>query len=168
MNLHLRKKQKREIRRITEYMISGGAYFWTGYLTFFLIDKGLQGSFFWAKSVSTLAGWTVNYLLQRYWVFKNPGLKNHQTEVTGRYTILTLVDFVLDYLIVYGLKELGLTPYIGQFVSSGFFTVWNYLWYKYWVFPDKFNKKPVHVSVTRVVAHRAHGHSAYQKVEGRR
>ncbi len=161
MTLHLRKKQKREVRRITEYMISGGAYFWSGYLTFFILDKGLKGSFFWAKSVSTLTGWTVNYLLQRYWVFKNPRLKNHQTEVTARYAVITIIDFVLDYFIVLGLKTVGVTPYIGQFVSSGFFTFWNYVWYKYWVFPDKFKKKPVRITVPRVIAHRAHGHGAY-------
>lgn len=162
---HLRKKQQREVKRITEYMISGGAYFWTGYLVFFLIDKGLKGSFFWAKSLSTLAGWTVNFLLQRYWVFNNPKLKKHQTEVTGRYVVITLVDFVIDYFLVLGLKNIGITPYIGQFVSSGFFTVWNYLWYKFWVFPSKFVRKRAVVTVPRVVAHRAHGHSAYHRVK---
>ena len=160
---HLRKKQEREVKRITEYMISGGAYFWTGYLVFFLIDKGLHGSFFWAKSVSTLAGWTVNFLLQRYWVFNNPKLRKHQTEVTGRYAIITLADFVIDYFLVLGLKNIGITPYIGQFVSSGFFTVWNYLWYKFWVFPEKFARKKAKVTVPRVVANRAHGHSAYHR-----
>ncbi|HUP26550.1 MAG TPA: GtrA family protein [Candidatus Limnocylindrales bacterium] len=164
MALHLKKQQKREVKRITAYMISGGAYFWSGYITFFVIDKGLKGSFFWAKSVSTLAGWTVNYLLQRYWVFKNPKLAKHQTEVTARYTVITITDFVLDYLIVFGLKTIGLTPYLGQFVSSGFFTFWNYVWYKYWVFPEKFNTKPAHITVPRVVAHKAHGHSAYHRM----
>lgn len=165
--MKLKKKQKREIKRITEYMISGGAYFWSGYLVFFLIDKGLGLAFFWAKSVSTLVGWSVNYALQRYWVFKNPELAKHQTQVTGRYTVITLTNFVLDYLIVFGLKSIGITPYIGQFVSSGFFTVWNYLWYKFWVFPEKFSKKtkkprlhPAHP--IKVVAHMAHGHGAYR------
>ncbi len=162
MIFHLRKKQQREAKRMTEYMISGGAYFWTGYLTFFLIDKGLQGSFFWAKSVSTLAGWTVNFILQRYWVFNNPKLKKHQTEVTGRYAVITIVDFIIDYFLVLWLKNIGITPYIGQFISSGFFTVWNYLWYKFWVFPDKFKRKYATVTVPRIVAHRAHGHSAYR------
>lgn len=142
MKFHLRKKQEREVRRITEYLVSGGAYFWSGYLIFFAIDKGLHGSFFWAKSVSTLGGWTVNYLLQRYWVFNNPKLQKHQTEVTNRYMVITVIDFVIDYFLVLSLKNLGITPYIGQFVSSGFFTVWNYLWYKYWVFPDKYPRKP--------------------------
>lgn len=157
----LKKKQRVELIQAVEYMISGGAYFWAGYLAFFVIDKVLGGSFFWAKSVSTLAGWTINYLLQRYWVFTNPKLKRHQTEVTGRYATITIADFVLDYFLVLGLKNAGITPYIGQFVSSGFFTVWNYLWYRFWVFPAKFTKQRTKLTVPRVVAHRAHGHSAY-------
>src|SRR5688572_11400279 len=101
------KKESREIRRFTEYMISGGAYFWSGYLAFFLLDKGLGAAFFWAKTISTLVGWTVNFILQRYWVFKNPELAKHQTEVTTRYAVITIVDFILDYFIVYGLKVIG-------------------------------------------------------------
>ena len=162
MKFRIKKNQRREIKRFTEYMISGGAYFWSGYLVFFAIDKGIHGSFFWAKSVSTLAGWTVNYLLQRYWVFNNPKLKKHQTEVTNRYIIITLVDFVLDYFIVFGLKQVGVTPYIGQFVSSGFFTGWNYLWYKYWVFSKKFDKPSATKKKVIKLAHRPHGHSAYR------
>jgi putative flippase GtrA len=157
------KKQSKEIKRFTQYMVSGGAYFWSGYLVYFFIDKGLGLAFFWAKSVSTLAGWTVNYVLQRYWVFKNPELAKHQTQVTGRYTFITLLDFVLDFLIVYGLKLVGISPYIGQFVSSAFFTVWNYFWYKYYVFPDKFKKKSKRPPI-RILAHRPHGHSAYHPV----
>lgn len=144
--LKLKKSERREVKRITEYLVSGGAYFWSGYLVFFVIDKLLHGSFFWAKSVSTLVGWSVNYILQRYWVFNNPKLKKHQTEVTNRYAIITLVDFVLDYFIVFSLRHVNvggfsINPYIGQFVSAGFFTIWNYLWYKYWVFPEKYGQK---------------------------
>lgn len=158
------KKKTSELRRFTEYMISGGAYFWSGYLVFFFIDKGLGMAFFWAKSISTLVGWLVNYVLQRYWVFKNPELAKHKTQVTGRYTFITLLDFVLDFLIVYGLKLVGVSPYIGQFVSSAFFTVWNYAWYKYYVFPDTFKKtKKRRTTVTRIVAHRAQGPVAYRK-----
>lgn len=159
----LKKTRRREITRFAEYLISGGAYFWSGYLMFFALDKGLRTNFFWSKSVATLFGWTVNYILQRFWVFKNPTLKKHETEVTGRYIFITLVDFVLDYLIVYGLKAVGISPYIGQFVSSGFFTAWNYLWYRFWVFPEKFVNRPkTKIGIVKVVAHRPHGHSAYR------
>lgn len=131
----------RELIRIAEYMVSGGLYFWTGYLIFFVCDKGLGWNLWWAKLTANLVGWTVNYLLQRYWAFRNPALAKQNVEVTGRYIIITLVDFVLDYFIVAGLKALGITPYIGQFVSSGFFTVWNYFWYRNWVFANRVHRR---------------------------
>ena len=134
-------KQKREIVRIVEYLVSGGAYFWSGYLMFFALDKGLGLSLWWAKLLANITGWTVNYLLQRYWVFNNPNLKKQSTKITTRYAIITLVNFVLDFLIVAGLKKVGITPYIGQFISSGFFTIWNYFWYKLWVFPQQTKAK---------------------------
>ncbi len=154
--------QRRELVRIFEYMVSGGAYFWAGYLVFALGDKLFGLNLFWAKLLANIVGWLVNYGLQRYWVFNNKTLAKHQTQVTGRYAFITIVDFGLDYLIVAGLQSFGLTPYLGQFVSSGFFTVWNYLWYRFWVFPEKFAKKKVKVSVPQLVAHRPHGHSAYK------
>lgn len=140
--LRLKKKQQREVQRIVEYMISGGAYFWSGYAMFFVMDSMVGLNLWWAKLSANLFGWTVNYVLQRYWVFNNPRLAKHQTEVTTRYIIITLTNFFLDYVIVSTLKSFGLTPYLGQFVSAGFFTVWNYLWYKFWVFKQKIVRRP--------------------------
>jgi putative flippase GtrA len=159
---NIKKQQKKELIRIAEYMVTGGAYFWSGYLMFFALDKGLGLSLWWAKLFANIFGWAVNYVLQRYWVFNNPELAKHQTEVSGRYAAITVIDWVLDYAIVATLQSVGITPYIGQFVSSGFFTIWNYLWYKLWVFPEKFAKK-AKVTVPRVVAHRAHGPGAYHR-----
>lgn len=147
MKKKIKKKQRVEAIRIVEYMVSGGAYFWTGYLVFFVCDQLLGLNLWWAKLAANLSGWTINYLLQRYWVFNNKRLAKHQTEVTQRYIAITAVNFVLDYLIVAGLKSVGLTPYLGQFVSAGFFTVWNYLWYKFWVFPSHKHNHKRHATV---------------------
>jgi putative flippase GtrA len=133
-------RQKHEITRIIQYLASGGAYFWAGYGMFFALDKGLGLSLWWAKLGANIFGWIVNYVLQRYWVFNNPSLAAKQAQVTTRYVFITLVNFLLDYVIVATLKSAGLTPYIGQFVSSGFFTVWNYVWYRWWVFSDPTRK----------------------------
>lgn len=159
-----KKEQRKVLIQFVEYLISGGAYFWSGYLIFFIADKGLHFNLWWAKLSANVVGWIINYTLQRFWVFSNKDLKKHSTQVTTRYAIITLVDFVMDYLIVAGLKNVGITPYLGQFASAGFFTVWNYLWYRFWVFPDQFKKKKTKAKVTpmRVLAHRAHGHSAYR------
>lgn len=128
-------------KRFVEYLVSGGAYFWSGYALFAVLFSGLHWNLWWAKLSANVFGWTVNYLLQRFWVFRNPSLAKHRTEVTGRYIFITLVDFVLDYLIVRGLSAVGITPYIGQFVSSGFFTFWNYLWYRNWVFVNRVHRR---------------------------
>jgi putative flippase GtrA len=117
-------------------MVSGGLYFWSGYALFFVCDSIFGWSLWWAKLSANIFGWTVNFMLQRYWVFRNPKLAKSQSQVTFRYMVITLVNFVLDYFIVY-----GLTPYIGQFASAGFFTVWNYVWYKTWVFSTHVHHK---------------------------
>jgi putative flippase GtrA len=170
------KKSKKSsvIIQFIEYMVSGGVYFWVGYLSFALFYgvhsnnftfEGLGWSLWWSTITSNIIGWTANYLLQRFWVFSNKDLKGHATQVTGRYIFITLVDFVLNYFILFGLKQVGITPYIGQFISSGFFTVWNWFWYKYWVFPQHMKKHRTVVTPARVVAHRAHGHVAYHRLK---
>ena len=136
----MKKRQKRLVIQLVEYMISGGAYFWAGYLVFFIADKGLHFNLWWAKLAANVAGWIINYLLQRFWVFRNPHLKDHLAKTNARYIVITLVNFLLDYLIVAMLKSVGLTPYLGQFVSGGFFTVWNYFWYRFWVFAVTYKK----------------------------
>jgi len=140
-SLEKAKRTRLEFYRIIEYLVSGGVYFWTGYLVFFVADSLLGWSLFAAKMVANLVGWTVNYLLQRFWVFRDPRLAKHKVEVTGRYLVITAVDFFLDYLIVYALQLAGITPYIGQFISAGFFTVWNYIWYKTWVFTSRIHRR---------------------------
>ena len=129
-------KRHKLITQAAEYLISGGVYFWVGYLVFALLWSGLGWSLWWAVIVSNLIGWIVNYLLQRYWVFKGSQLGS-KTSLTSRYIFITLADFLLNYLILYGLRRAGLTPYIGQFISAAFFTVWNYFWYRFWVFPQR-------------------------------
>ena len=136
--MKIKKKHQKEAKRFTEYMISGGAQFWSGYAAFAAFDAVLGMSFWWAKSLSYFLGVTVNYVLERFWVFKQKRITKKQIETTaGKFYFLMFVNFLLDLGIVGGLRELGITPYIGQFISAGFFTVWNYLLFKLWVFARK-------------------------------
>ena len=130
----LKKKDQREMMRITEYLVTGGAWFWSGYLVFAICYSGLKLGIVLSKIISYIFGLSVNFLLQRYWVFADSSGKKQATKVTGRYVALATLNLGIDTLIVWSLAKAGLTPYIGQFVSAGFFTVWNYIWYKLWVF----------------------------------
>jgi putative flippase GtrA len=118
-----------------KYLAGGSVYFWSGYAIFALGYSVLHLWWLWAKLAADAVGWTLNYLAQRYWAFASDHPRLSEMQHVARYLVIESIGFILDYLIIAGLKALGVTPYIGFFVSAAFFTVWSYLWYKYWVFP---------------------------------
>jgi len=131
----IKKRQRKEIVRFSEYMVSGGAQFWSGYAAYAVFDQLFSIDFWPAKVASYFIGVTINFVLERFWVFAGKRVTKRQIETSAhRYYSLMVVNFILDLIIVGGLRELGLTPYLGQFVSAGFFTFWNYLIFKLWVF----------------------------------
>lgn len=132
----MKKPSKPEMLRFGKYLAGGSAYFWIGYGVFALCYSGFGWSWLPAKIAADITGWTSNYLIQRFWAFSD---QIHLSEMqhAGRYVFIESVGFVLDYLIIGGLNTIGVTPYLGFFLSAGFFTVWSYLWYKHWVFPNK-------------------------------
>lgn len=149
-----KKRTRKLVVQFVEYLISGGVWFWSGYILIVLLDEPL--GLFWANLIGNAVGITLNFLLQRFWVFKTK--KDAKIAFTaGRYVVYTLLNaFLLNYLILYALKEYaGLGPEIGQFIASGFFTFWNYFWYKVWVFPEG---SPHRENVTKPRLKKAHKH----------
>lgn len=134
MSKKLSHKDRVELKRIAEYLVTGGAWFWSGYAMFALCYSLLGLDIVPAKIISYTFGLIVNFVLERLWVFKAKDPTHQIEKVTGRYVALSVVNLGIDTLIVWGLAQAGVTPYIGQFVSAGFFTIWNYIWYKLWVF----------------------------------
>ena len=132
--------KKSEIKRAIEYLVSGGAWFWSGYIIIALLDDVIP--LFWANFIGNAVGLTINYLLNRYWVF---GSKKEKSKASAlRYAVYTVVNaFGLNYLILLVLRNNGIEPEIGQFIASAFFTVWNYYWYKHYVFVDDPQKRKV-------------------------
>jgi putative flippase GtrA len=120
--------------QFAKYTAGGGLYFWSGYAVFALCYSGLKWSWLPAKIAADGIGWTLNYFVQRYWAFAGPQRHLREIQHIGRYATIVVIGFILDYLIIAGLYAIGVTPYIGFFIAAGFFTVWNFLWYKYWVF----------------------------------
>lgn len=135
MKLKIKKRHQKEITRFAEYMVGGGIWFWSGYVLIVTLDDHI--GLFWANFIGNAVGITLNFLISRYWVFKT----RRQTKLgiaTFRYIVYTALNaFALNYLILLGLKNVGIDPAIGQFIASAFFTVWNYFWYKTWVFKGR-------------------------------
>jgi len=132
---HSPRLQKTAIQ-FAKYMAGGSLYFWSGYVIFAICYSGLGWDWLPSKLLADVIGWTLNYIAQRYWAFAE---QHHLSEMqhVGRYLFIETIGFVLDYAIIGGLKWIGITPYIGFFISAGFFTLWSFLWYKYWVFPGQ-------------------------------
>lgn len=124
-----------------KYMAGGTLYFWIGYGVFALCYSALRWDWLPSKMAADAIGWSANYIVQRFWAFKD---QVHLSEMqhAGRYVFIEAIGFVLDYLIIWGLRAIGISPYIGFFLSAGFFSIWSFLWYKYWVFPEKAQRNP--------------------------
>lgn len=118
-------------------MAGGSVYFWIGYAVFAVCYSFFHWWWLWAKMAADAIGWSLNYLIQRYWAFSDIHPKMSEMQHVGRYICIESIGFILDYAIIGGLQLIGISPYIGFFVSAAFFTVWSYLWYKYWVFPQR-------------------------------
>jgi putative flippase GtrA len=137
-------QRRKTVIQFGKYLTGGSVYFWSGYGIFALCYSGLKWNWFPAKIAADAVGWSLNYVAQRYWAFTSDHLRLSEMQHVGRYIFIESVGFILDYLIIAGLNAIGITPYIGFFISAAFFTVWSYLWYKYWVFPEKTQqRKPV-------------------------
>ncbi|HET9850452.1 MAG TPA: GtrA family protein [Candidatus Saccharimonadales bacterium] len=161
--LKLKSRQRKLAIQFIEYAISGGVYFWVGYILLDIFYYAWHWNLWWSTIASSVIGWVVNYVLQYYWVFKNPSLAEHRTRTTGRYLVITVVDWVINYLILTALRSVGITPAIGQFGSAAFFTVWNYLWYRFWVFPKPGDHLRLRANLIRFFIHRPHGPSTYRR-----
>ncbi|HSW78907.1 MAG TPA: GtrA family protein [Candidatus Babeliales bacterium] len=122
------------IIQFLEYMVGGGVYFWGGMAIFALCFEVLHWPWWVAKGLADIIGWSANYAIQRYWAFYDSKLKGQDRRVIFRFILINGIDLVFDYAIVAAFIYNGLTPYAGFFASAGFTTVWDYLWYRFWVF----------------------------------
>lgn len=125
---------KKDVIQFLKFMVGGSVYFWSGYIVFAICYSGFGWDWLPAKILADIVGFTANYFIQRYWAFTSDKLRKQEGQNVSRYTLISIFNLGLDYLIIASLKAVGVSPYIGFFISSGFFTVWNFLWYRFWVF----------------------------------
>ena len=115
-------------RSVLGYVAGGGAYFWSAWLIITFGEKYF--GLWWVNIIGNVVGITLNYLCQRYLAF--PG-KNFFSS-GWRFAFISIVNLLISYFILRWLTDIGVPLWFGQFISAGFFTIWNYVWYKLWVF----------------------------------
>ena len=127
-------RRHKALIQFVEYLVGGGIWFWGGLAIFALCFDVLHWRWFYAKGLGDIFGLTANFVIQRYWAFYDSKLKGQDKRILYRYILVNSVDLVIDYVIVAAFIWNGLTPYAGFFTSATFTTVWDYLWYRFWVF----------------------------------
>ncbi len=130
------KLTRSDSQRFFKYLVGGSIYFWVGYGVFAICYSGAHWNWFWSKVVGDVIGWTSGYVVQRWWTFADR-ISLSEMQHAGRYISIESLGFVIDYLLIGGLVYIGISPYIGFVISGIFFTFWSFLWYKYWVFPER-------------------------------
>jgi putative flippase GtrA len=143
----LKRPEKKGVVQFVFFNAGGVAFFVVGYLTFVLLYGPLHWHWFWAKVVGDTLGWATNFAIQYFVAFREERHGHKPTVIAGKFTLISLVNLVIDYAIVGLLKWVGVSPFIGLVIASQFFTVWKWFWYKYFVFKpsavqSKHERKP--------------------------
>lgn len=128
------KSRHKLLMQLAQYMVGGGVYFWGGLGLFAISFDLLHWPWWVSKGIADILGRSANYTIQRYWVFYDSKLKGQSRTVIFRYVLINATDLIFDYAIVAIFIYKDLTPYAGFFISAAFTTIWDYLWYRFWVF----------------------------------
>ncbi len=131
--MKIKKRTRKLLVQVAEYIVAGGAWFWSAYFITIGLDDYI--GLVWANIIGNLVGVTINYFLSVLWVFKTKD-NRHAMSASWKYIIYTGLNFILSAYMLNAMKKVGIPPEISQFISAGFFTIWNYIWYKFWVFKD--------------------------------
>lgn len=122
------------IAQFMRYNVGGIAFFAVGYGVFVLLYGVFSWKWWAAKIVADLLGWITNYLVQRFWAFRHESRDHKEHKLLVRFSTVSLMNVPLDYALVGLLKFIGVTPFIGLWLSSLFFTFWKFVLYKHYVF----------------------------------
>jgi putative flippase GtrA len=92
--------------RFLKYLAGGSVYFWVGYAVFAICYSIFKWDWLPAKILADVIGWSLNYIVQRFWAF---GDRIHLSEMqhAGRYLLIESVGFILDYRLAFSLSGAG-------------------------------------------------------------
>lgn len=129
------KPLHKKMLEFLRYIVAGNVLFLSTYCMYFVLHGALGWSDGLAMAVGSVVGHIVFFAIDKTWVFVQGGSRRKTREELVRFVAFMGASYFLNLGIVLGLdKYLSISPYIGQFVAAGFFTAWNYVGLKYWVF----------------------------------
>ena len=146
----MKKKTRLTIFEFIRYTVAGNVFFWTTYLGYLVLRHIFDWPEAAALATASIIAHIIYFALDKEWVF-SADKKHRKTNVEFmRFGAFMTFNYFLNLAIVLGLSRFGIIPEIGQFISAGFFTLWNWLGFKYWVFKTDHIKRNRRVRARRV------------------
>ena len=148
------KKQKKKLWKLLiefiKLQLSANILFWGTIGGLFLLYDVLEWPQLMALATASIAAHIVFFLVNKEWVFSDESGNRKTSREVVRFVLfmglnyfinLGIVTLSSNYLsrvdfIATAFDNFGPTPYMGQIIAALFFTFWNYIGLKFWVFQD--------------------------------
>ncbi|TSC87216.1 MAG: GtrA family protein [Parcubacteria group bacterium Gr01-1014_8] len=120
--------------RIVRFLVSGGTGATTNFLTLFILTEYAGVWYLLSASIALAVGFTMSFILQKFWTFENSSLARVHIQVPLHVT-LGLTNLVLNTIALYILVEwFGLWYMLGQLIAGVFLACLNYYTYRTHIF----------------------------------
>lgn len=137
----MRQKQKKSLIKIAiefvKLQVAGNILFWGTYIGFFGLRELADWSTITALATASILAHILYFVADKEWVFSDKTGRRKTSDELSRFILFMGLNYFINLGIIAWLDSyFGITPYIGQFISGLFFTVWSFVGLRYWVFHE--------------------------------
>lgn len=133
------KAKKRQLLLLAwefiKLQMAGNIPFWGTYLINFGLDKGAGVDKFQALLVATVLANALFFIADDRWVFSHSRKKRKTSSEVWRFIVFMSISALITFNITWQLYSiLGISTYIGQFISAALSILWTFVGLRFWVF----------------------------------
>lgn len=134
------------LRQFVKLQIAGNIPFWGTYLGFLFFDQVLHLHELASLAAATILANFLFFIVDARWVFgsgsRKAGKNGTRAEIF-KFVIFIAFSALLNLVLVRVLSlYVGITPYMGLFITAAFFTLWMFVGLRFWVFSSSKSHKP--------------------------
>ncbi len=134
------KKKRKLLKYVIEFLklqLTGNILFWGTYGGYFALHELMGIGETPALATASIFAHVLFFVVNKEWVFDDKTGKRKTSQEVTRFVMFMGLNYFINLGIITGLSHyFGISPYIGQFIAGLFFTAWNYIGLRFWVFQE--------------------------------
>ncbi len=134
------KKRKKLLKYVVEFVklqLTGNILFWGTYGGYFALHELMEVGEVAALATASIFAHVLFFVVNKEWVFDDKTGKRKTSQEVTRFVMFMGLNYFINLGIITGLSHyFGISPYIGQFIAGFFFTAWNFIGLRFWVFQE--------------------------------